>query len=300
MTTTLIVALSLLAAGCESAAGSAAATPRSAPAGIEPPADEEIWAIRCITLQTPDRFARANAFADALKKVKGLKSNLVQVFSDDDGTAVFYGRYRRDYGPTGEAEAYKPDPRQDLDTIRALRTTGADGQDVWPFILATMDLLPTYRPTHPEWDLNRADGYWSLHVAVFFNTREFRTRRSTAEQYCAELRARGEPAYYHHGPVNSSVYVGVYPREAVTDIRTENPLSGQVKTTTRIVDPQMLEAQKRFPHSLQNGHVIYDIQRDKAGNVTQRVAIPSFPVVLPKAQAAAERPTAPTARPPGW
>jgi hypothetical protein len=261
----------LLAFGCQTGGGP--------PAGLGP--DEEVWAIRCITLHTPDRFQWATAYAEALKKVPGLKPELVQVISDEDGTAVFYGRYRREYGGGGRGERFTPDHLRDLETVRGLRFEQAD---VWPFILATMDVLPTFRSSHPEWNLEGADGYWSLHVAVFYNTDEFRTRRSAAEQYCALLREQGEQAYYHHGATNSSVYVGTYPRDAVTEVRSEDPLTGLVKAALKIVDPRMLEAQKRFPVSLHNGYTMYEVVRDPAGQVQDRLPVPSFPVVIPKAQ----------------
>ena len=243
--------------------------------------DEEVWAIRCTTLHSPERFQQANAYADALKKVPGLKPALVQVLSDDDGTAIFYGRYRREYGPTGASERFTPNHLTDMETIRSLRFQGAE---VWPFILASMDVLPTYRSAHPEWNLADADGYWALHVAVFYNTETLRSRRSAAEQYCAMLRQQGESAYYHHGAAHSSVYVGTYPAEAATEVRHEEPLTGRANTTLKIVDPAMLAAQQRFPISLQNGHKISEVVRNRSGEIQERIPSPSFPVVIPKAQ----------------
>jgi hypothetical protein len=265
--------------GCESA-GPTAAPSAGAATGGKPTTDEEIWAIRCITLQGPERFAQAEAYAAALKKVPGLKPALVQVISDDDGTALFYGHYKRVYGPTGPTDKFTPDHLRDMEAVRALRVQSAD---VWPFILASMDILPTYRSAHPEWDLNNADGYWSLHVAVFYNTDTMRSRRAAAEEYCAVLRQQGEPAYFHHGAANSSVYVGLYPFEAVVDVRQDEPLTGRVATSRRIVDPQMLAAQQRFPISLHNLHTMYDVFRDTQGNVRDRVPQPSFPVIVPRA-----------------
>lgn len=241
--------------------------------------DEEVWAIRCITLQGPERFTQAEAYAEALRRAAGLKAERVQVITDEDGTAVFYGRYRREYGPGGTADRFVPNHLQDLETIRGLRFRTAD---VWPFILAAMDVLPTYRSEHPEWNLATAEGHWSLHVAVFYNTDAFRARRSAAEEYCRLLREQGEPAYYHHGTVHSSVYVGTYPKSAVAEVRDENPFTGRVAVTMRIVDPEMQAAQQRYPISLHNGHTMYEVVR--SGGQTQRLPAPSFPVILPKAE----------------
>lgn len=265
-----------------------------AAAGVASAAEEDVWAVRCVTLQGPQRFQRANGYADALKKVRGLKPELVQVVSDEESTTVFYGRYKRIYGSEGKADSYKPNHLSDLDMIRNLSTRGTDEagrpKDVWPFILATMDVLPTYRTSHPEWDLNNADGYWSLHVAVFYNEGEFRSRRTAAEEYCRLLREQGEQAYFHHATEKSSVYVGVYPQGAVSEIRRENPLTGQISIEVKISDPKMLAAQQRFPLSLDNGRKRTDIIRNSRTNEVQnRVPTPSFAVVIPKAQKAREQ-----------
>jgi hypothetical protein len=276
----------MVAASCSSALLFVAGcvTPGKPAAGSSNP-DEEVWAIRCLTLHAADRFDRANAYADALKRVPGLRPELVQVVTDEDGTAVFYGRYQREYGPDGATERFKPDQLTDLKTIRELSVRTGTG-DAWPFYLAEMDVLPTYRSPHPEWNLAQAEGYWSLHVAVFYNTAQFRSRRSAAEEYCAMLREKGEEAYFHHGTVNSSVYVGLYPEGAVTEVRREDPLAGRMTTTLKVADPRMSAAQERFPTSLQNGHTIYEVTRNRDGQVTQRSPAPSFPVVVPKANRA--------------
>lgn len=262
------------------------ATPDGSPfaAGPNPGGDEEVWAIRCLTLQGPQQQRVAEDYAAALRSVRGLKRDLVQVLTDEDGTALFYGRYRRLYGPERDEQRYRPDPRGDLELIRSLRLPD---QNAWPFLLATMDLLPTYRSAHPEWNLEQAEGYWALHVAVFYNTEGMRARRSAAEEYCRMLREQGESAYFHHGPVNSSVYIGPFPENAVMDMKTENPLRGTVNTQRRVVDPRMLAAQQRFPESLHNGHRFYEIIRDaETGEVKERLPAPSFPVVVPRAERA--------------
>jgi hypothetical protein len=263
----------LLVSGCEMPGG-------ARPFGASP--DEDVWAIRCITLRGPDRFQRAEGYATALKNVAGLKPALVQVASDEDETSVFYGRYRRIDAGLTESARYEPDPRRDLDTIRSLRF---EARDVWPFMLATMDALPTYRSTHPEWDLNNVDGYWSLHVAVFYNTDTMHSRRFAAEEYCRILREQGEDAYFHHGPARSSVYIGAFPFEAVSEVQHEDALAGRMVKTVTIVDPKMKAAQERFPVSLENGHKMVNLTRDHAsGEVTKRDTTPSFPVIMPKAQ----------------
>lgn len=244
--------------------------------------DDEVWAIRCITYQGTDQYARAERVAEALKKVSGLKADLVQVLADEEGTSVYYGRYRRRFSSGNKEERWEPDAKRDLELIRKLQPQGTSD---WPFLLATMDVLPTYRSSKPEWDLNNADGYWTLHVAVFYNTETMTGRRRAAEEYCRILREQGEPAYFHHGTANSSVYVGAFPKSSVQAVRKEDALAGQVTTVNRIVDPKLRELAERFPRSLHNGHEMFEVLRDpKTGEVQQRIPTPSFLAIMPKAR----------------
>jgi hypothetical protein len=246
--------------------------------------DEDVWAIRCITFNGPDRFQRAEQYAQALRNVPELKDDLVQVVSDEESSAVFYGRYQRRYDTATDEAQYSPNHLPDLERIRSLQFSGSN---VWPFILASMDVLPTYRTSSPEWDLNNAEGFWALHVAVFYNTEEFRSRRSAAEEYCRILREQGEEAYFHHGAGRSSVYVGTYPKGAVAEVQQENAYTGTVRAQLRIVDPEMIAAQERFPVSLHNGHKRFEILRDPVTNEeTARVPTQSFPVLMPGASLA--------------
>jgi hypothetical protein len=263
-------------AGCEGTGQTMTFAPRS------DAADEEVWTIRCITLSGPDRRQRARIYADALRQVRELNAQLVQTYDDNNSTVVCYGRYRRIYGADPGQPAYRPNHLQDMQLIRSLRLeTG----DVWPFMLASMDLLPTRRSAQSAWDLNNVEGYWSLQVGVFYNTSDFQSRRAAAEEYCRVLREDGEEAYFHHGPVNSSVCVGVFPFEAVSEVVTEKPLAGQAVRRIAVIDPRMSELQERFPHNLENGHTVYDIRRDpQSGSVVERVPRSSFPVLLPNAR----------------
>jgi hypothetical protein len=214
--------------------------------------------------------------------VGGLKADLVQVLADDDGTSVYYGRYKRRFSGGTKEERWEPDAKRDLELIRKLQPQGTSD---WPFLLATMTVLPTYRASSPEWDLNNADGYWTLHVAVFYNTETMTSRRRAAEEYCRILREQGEPAYFHHGTSNSSVYVGAFPKSSVQAVKQEDAVAGQVTTVNRIVDPKLRELSERFPHSLHNGHEMYEVLRDpKSGEVQDRIPTPSFLAVMPKAR----------------
>ncbi len=271
-----LVALLLPLIGCTVANGGPS---------LKPPAEvESVWAIRCDTLRGADRFKAAEERAAALKKVRGLKPDLVQVINQEDETVVYYGRYKRSTDAAGKA-TYRPDAMPDLSLIRSLSIPVND-RDVWPFIYASLEELPTGRPQHPEWNLETANGYWTLHVAVFYNEGPITNRKYLAEEYCRELREQGVEAYFHHGSIRSSVYVGVFPKQAVQTIKETNPLSGAVTVRNKIVDERLLALQKRFPESYQNGQRVNELVPDPASGQTLRVPFQSFIVKTPRAEAA--------------
>jgi hypothetical protein len=254
----------------------------------QPTEDEEVWAIRCRTLSGANRFQLARNYAEALKKVDGIKPDLVQVFHEADESTVYYGRYRRVYNAKSGAESFQPDHLADLELIRHLSTNVPEpvlgSRVVWPFRNATMDTLPMGRGQHPEWHLSNAPGYYSLQVAVFYNTEGMRRRKYAAEEYCKLLREQGEEAYYHHGPVNSSVCIGAFPKEAIQTSQRQDALTGIIRVTSKIVDENMLALQKRFPHNLHNGSTFYEIIRDPKTGKEYRDPHTSFAVEIPRAE----------------
>lgn len=275
-----LAVLLAFAAGCETLGGSEAI-------GRSAGDEEDTWAIRCLTLEGPNRFQLARSYVDALKKVAGLKPDLVNVFHEGEESSVYYGRYRRRYDSKTETESFRPDHLRDIDLIRHLSMNVADpvagSRIVWPFQLATMDTLPTGRGAHPEWLLTNAPGYYSLQVAVFYNTGEMRRRKYAAEEYCRLLRAQGEEAYYHHGSVNSSVCIGAFPKEAIQHFQTRDPLTGIVQVTARMVDERLLTLQRQHPDNLHNLHRFYEITHDPETGQKTRHPHTSFAVKIPHA-----------------
>ena len=247
---------------------------------------EDVWAIRCVTLTGPQRFKLADGYAGLLRKVPELKSKLVQVFHEGEETNVYYGEYRRKYSQRTDKETFKPDPLNDMALIRVLsmEVTEANGvrRPVWPFRLATLATLPTGGGLHPEWQLANAPGYYSLQVGVFYNSGEMRSRKFAAEEYCRVLREQGEEAYYHHGEVNSSVCIGAFPEAAIETVQRQDPYTGIIKVTARIVDERMLALQRKYPHNLHNGATFYEVLHDPQDGHKIRVAHTSFAVEIPK------------------
>ena len=69
------------------------------------------------------------------------------------------------------------------------------------------------------------------------------------------------------------------------EVRRDTPLAGKSAGVMTIADSRMADLQKRFAFNLENGHKAYDIKRSaETGAVRERTPIPSFPVVMPKAQ----------------
>lgn len=273
----VLVSACLAAAGCES----------PGPAGAAPGPDDE-YAIRCVTLDEYDHVPLADRVAETLRRVEGLRPELVRVLHAERESTVYYGRYSR--VQRGAREAFEPDPRGDLELIRRLSLParrGRDGQAYeWPFLRATVESLPRPQSVHPQWDLERqTDGYWSWHVGVFYNEGEMRQRRAAAEEYCRILREQGEEAYFHHGAARSSVCIGLFPKEAIQNVEHVNPFTGEKSAVNRIVDPRMLALQQKYPMNLENGRPMHEIVRDPAtGAVKERVPVPTFPVLTPLAE----------------
>lgn len=258
----------------------------AAPARGEEIEDEDVWGVRCADVRGENRKAMAGKYADALRNVKGIRGERVQIIDQDGASTIFYGQYKRLYDTKKQTERYKPDPIPDLNLIRSLAVTIPDEtgrpSQAHPFYLATLDTLPGGRPTRPEWEISRAKGYWSLQVAVFYNVNEMRQRKSAAEQYCKLLRDQGEEAYFHHGSDKSSVCIGAFPKEAIQEFRKEDPLSGVVSFNSKIVDKRMLAVQKKYPLDLENGYKMTDIVRDPKTGAKVRMPRESFAVEIPR------------------
>ncbi|MCG3128113.1 MAG: hypothetical protein CHACPFDD_02989 [Phycisphaerae bacterium] len=239
---------------------------------------EDTWAILAVAVSGPDHPRVAESYAEALKRTRGLRAAGVRVVKDGQQSRVYYGRYKRTYDVASDRTSYRPDYRGDLELIRSLRGAGGDA----PFRLAMIDLLPAAPGAHPEWALTGKNGYWTLHVAVFYDTQSMTGRRKAAEDYCALLRSQGKEAYYHHGPAKSSVCIGLFPREAVADAQTRDPRTGRDRVESEIVDAALNALQREFPHSLENGHTVSRIVRDAEGKVVERLPNESFVVQVPR------------------
>ena len=250
----------------------------------------EVWAIKCISTQGADQLATANYYAESLRLVDALNPELVQTTSDADLTHVFYGRYVQTTNPFTRQQVYRPAPDDDLALIKSLSADGVTR----PFGAAHLLPLPSSDRSvgNPEWDAESLAGYWSLQVAVFYNTDTMQQRRQAAVDYCSELRKQGHEAYFYHGPSMSSVLLGAFPPNAMRAVQQEKrDLYGQTQRTSVnvIANARLRALQNEFPHNLENLHIVNDIQLNPETGQEDRLPRPSIVVKLPKAARAEER-----------
>lgn len=242
--------------------------------------EREFWGVRCITLRGPERFRLAKDFAESLRRVDGLDAGQVYVIQEEDAGHVYYGRYERAWDAWSGERKFTPDPTNDLDLIQSLSYDQVNR----PFAGAALDPYPSEPIGNPEWDLAAAQGYWSLQVAAFYNTKNMQRRKYAAAEYCKVLRDQGVEAYYYHGKTVSSVCVGVFPKEALETVTQRTVgLDGRPTTASlnQIKDPRLAELKERFPHNLENGHRMYEIRVNPTSGEKTRTPRPSVIVKLP-------------------
>lgn len=260
-----VLALAALAgwfitAGCEGTGGSAG-TNLFAPAG-----DTEKWTIRCCRIEEPDHVQKAESLAAMLRQVKQLNPKAVRVATDETGSSVYYGEYRRvASAKSSDQLVFPPEQQKDIAFIRSL----SDGIST-PFRAAQPEPVNTGEPSaHPEWEATNAPATHSLLVAVFYNTESFNQRKEIAEQYVGMLRAEGFPAYYYHEPVKSFVFVGDFSASDIIVTPEGNKPGPRVEQL-------IARREDEFRHFTENGHVrtFYEGMGKQVAPLTQVYPLP--------------------------
>lgn len=237
--------------GCDRAGGGPSRTASSG---------KEEWTIRCARIDTPDHQNKAKFFADLLKQVAGLKASQIQVTGDARSSTIYYGRYEKKATASGDLVF----PKQYQDDIELIRSLAY--RDQTPFFFAAPELMST-GGTGAEGDVSTARGTYGLLIAIFYNTSTFTERKETAETYVRDLRSRQYPAYFHHGPARSLVYVGDFDEN---DISTESQHGGGAR-----VQQLIARNPDEFGVQTENGHIM---RRTVEGTT---MVPPSFLVPLP-------------------
>ncbi|NOS99333.1 MAG: hypothetical protein HOP29_01750 [Phycisphaerales bacterium] len=223
----------------------------------------EPWTIECLAIPGSANHDDAEQIADVLRRTVGIDAKAVFVRHTNDASTIYYGNYaRRIDRLRGEREI--PDVlKRDIGAIKDL----GDERGRPLFLAARMVPLPTPDPGKPEWNLETANGTYSLQVAAFFATPEVTDYKKAAVDYVMELRKRNYEAFYHHGEANSVVTVGVFGAEAVIDRGGAVDYSDEVRA---------LQRKESFAYNVTNGA----IWKPKVGG--QQAVVRSLLVRIPK------------------
>jgi len=196
------------------------------------------YTILLLTLTGPDHVQLADFHLRRAKQFTGWSG--LYVVNQDDHSELFWGRY--------------PTPAAAGKNLQIAKRYVAPATQQHIYRMATIVPLPGEDIGPPEWNLKNAEGEYSYQIAVFYDIpeKQYIGRQKFAVDYCRRLREKGYEAYYCHGPHNSLVTIGTFPRTA---IRTEQVAVVHPKTGDRffrernvIADPKMRQMQKDFPH----------------------------------------------------
>lgn len=224
--------------------------PGKPPAGDAPgTSGDAVWSIVIIGYpETEEASART-----ALEKVQTV-GKLPDAYLEKRGKTwvVAYGRY------TGATD---PAAKRDLDRVRTMEIDAAR-----PFEKALLVPPPpeALRGTIAEHDLSRVKqrvgkrARYTLQVAVYERPdgkpptdKELAEIRSTAEKAAAQLRREGDEAYYYHGPLRSTVTIGVFGDSDVT--YQETLPNGDVMTVPAREGFAIKNVRAKYPNNLVNG-----------------------------------------------
>lgn len=222
--------------------------PRPSLPATDRPRGSETWSIVLAGVVAPDEppGTRESVGLEALRKIQ-VDGKLPEAYMEPRGKALVlaYGHYP---GPTDEAA------QKDLARIRAIKV-----DDAQPF--ADAYLAPpdgdALKGSVPEFDLRNAVAQfgakrakYTLQVGVYGDAdpraplpsaRELQEIRAAAELAAATLRREGELAFYYHGPVRSTVTIGLFSEK---DIDARQP-GGEAQA--------LRELRSRQPYNLLNG-----------------------------------------------
>ena len=190
-----------------------------------PPADAQ-WTILCDTIEGPSHVEDAGIMKQRLAKLSGLHDWYV-IHGEREST-IYYGYYRSLDNPAEKVRA-----EQDRARIAAL-TDQLQNRLVRGGVLVPVTAPDPQAPS--DWNLLNTpkDAYWTIEIATFVGNAQ---RKQAAVQAVRELRAKGEKAYFYHGPSASSVCIGAWPRDAMQEQGTGIDKNGQSRDDAHAQDP---------------------------------------------------------------
>ncbi len=251
------------------------------------------FTVYCTTIQGDNHAARAKSLRSQLVKSTGMTDwYIVQA---DGHSTLYYGFYRDEK----DTRAH-----EDRKTISNLRL--ANGDKLFQMV-CLMPLEGGGQYSHPQWNLENAQGAYTLQIAVY---RDSPQRKDFAFQAVKDARASGIEAYYYHGPTASLVCIGAWPETAVretTEIKAQDPNEvigiappatdvpengitpdGRrvrfVKPTYEIIDASLRNAKKQYPTQSINGLESRRLKNPQTGEI-RTVTTPSVVVKIPRKSA---------------
>lgn len=242
--------------GCASSPGSGGIVGRGA-------TGEVTWTILALEVAPGEGSQReAERIAGRLRRTPGINGKLVQVTHDPDGVSrIYYGSYPARTDPRTGRRLFPAKMDADLRMIRFLREE--DGSNF--FAMATRARKPMPDVGNPAWALSRAEGPYTLQVAVF-EAHVVDEYKEAASKWCEELRQRGYEAFYHHATVSSMVTVGQFSEQ---DVRLS---AGKLIYGERV---RRLQEDELLRYNYINGAKVYVIDDGR------RVPVPSQLMIVP-------------------
>jgi len=256
--------------GCETAKISPAFSPG------RPRASDGGYTILLYVLRSFDHVERIKKFKEQTEKDTGWKGMFI--VHKADHSELYWGKY-------ATYEAAAKDLKNKAKKYRTKLGVPAYAQ-------AIVVPLPGKDIGPPEWNLLNAKGAYTVVVAVFYNIDELKyydpkskkykvetvgyyTRKIDAVEYCRQLRNRGEEAYFHHGPSQSTVTIGAFPDSAVVMVQR-----GAVKRP-EIREPRIEAIVRKYKLLAVNGYSEKrSVINPKTGKV-ELIEVKPYPVHIP-------------------
>jgi hypothetical protein len=299
------VLLCAVLAGCggKGSAGGSTATAAAAPrqeADLPSVPKDAQWTILCYSISTPDHVVRSRRLRNDLMQSGELRDWYV-VHGESEST-LYYGFYRSVQEPRDRDTARA---RRDRERVQSF--TDARGDRVFQHAqFVALDLPGQDGP--PEWDIQNAEGFWTLEIGVYRDDAE---RKRAAVEAVRAARQMGVEAYYFHGPSASSVLIGAWPAEAiraqeaaVAETRHDpghaiaivppgvnlganvrdmegNPVK-VFSPRLEPIDPTLIAAMRQYPTYALNGEEVGRRVRDPQTGESRFVPQPSSVVQIPR------------------
>ena len=127
------------------------------------------------------------------------------------GESLLYYGYYKTYDDETQAAEYS---RAQNDRAKLATLMNDNGERLFANGVTFVPIELPDPPAPTEWNLANCKGFWTLQIAIY---RDSPLRKQYAVDAVRQARAMGIEAYFCHGPRDSAVYVGSWPREAVKE-----------------------------------------------------------------------------------